>query len=134
MDQPLQAPAAAPAHVDVPVVGIGASAGGIKALLEFFEHMPQSSGMAFVVVLHLSPKHESSLDKVLQAVTKMPVLQVNEAVQIEKDHIYVISPAKELAMFDGTLVAAARPEGGYRVVATLRLGTAVPQVAGDSMG
>ncbi|HXU67222.1 MAG TPA: chemotaxis protein CheB, partial [Casimicrobiaceae bacterium] len=107
MDQPLNAPASAPAHVDVPVVGIGASAGGIKALLEFFEHMPQSSGMAFVVVLHLSPKHESSLDKVLQAVTKMPVQQVNESVQIEKDHVYVISPAKELAMFDGTLQVSA---------------------------
>jgi two-component system, chemotaxis family, CheB/CheR fusion protein len=107
MDQLLQAPASAPAHVDVPVVGIGASAGGIKALLEFFERMPQVSGMAFVVILHLSPKHESSLDKVLQAVTKMPVLQVTEAVQIEKDHIYVISPAKELVMFDGTLQVSA---------------------------
>ena len=84
MDRPETAAAAA--HVDFPVVGIGASAGGLKGLLQFFERMPPESGMAFVIILHLSPKHESNLDKLLQAVTAMPVMQVNESIEIERNH------------------------------------------------
>ncbi|HET8833069.1 MAG TPA: chemotaxis protein CheB, partial [Casimicrobiaceae bacterium] len=98
--------AAAPRH-DFIVVGIGASAGGLKELMQFFQRMPAQTGMAFVVILHLSPKHESSLDKVLQTVTSMPVVQVNEPVAIERDHVYVISPAKQLLMVDGTLQVTA---------------------------
>jgi two-component system, chemotaxis family, CheB/CheR fusion protein len=118
MDQPIQAPAPAPAHLEVPVIGIGASAGGIKALLQFFENMPRATGMAFVVILHLSPKHESSLDKVLRGVTKMPVSQVTEAVSIERDHVYVISPASDLAMLDGTLQvrATSRRNGRHTAI------------------
>jgi two-component system CheB/CheR fusion protein len=86
-----------------PVVGIGASAGGIKALLTLFEHMPRDCGMAFVVIMHLSPKHESNVDKILQNVTKMPVLQVTQSVSIERNHIYVIPPAMDLLMNDGYL-------------------------------
>lgn len=86
-----------------PVVGLGASAGGIEALGRFFEQMPGDSGMAFVVILHLSPKHESNVDKILQRVTKMPVLQVQETMPIEKNRVYVISPAMQLAMSDGHL-------------------------------
>src|SRR6476661_4606679 len=99
-------PEAIPHHAFT-VVGIGASAGGLKGLIQFFERMPAQTGMAFVVILHLSPKHESNLDKLLQAVTPIPVLQVNEAVRIEPDHIYVISPAKQLSMVDGTLQVTA---------------------------
>lgn len=86
-----------------PVVGIGASAGGLKALLTLFEHMPADCGMAFVVIMHLSPKHESNADKILQNVTKMPVLQVTQSVPIERNHIYVIPPAMDLSMNDGYL-------------------------------
>ena len=86
-----------------PVVGIGASAGGIKALLTFFEHMPTGAGIAFVVVVHLSPKHESNLDHVLQSATTMPVIQVSGAVRIERDHVYVIPPGRSLVMRDGVL-------------------------------
>jgi len=86
-----------------PVVGIGASAGGLKALLTLFEHMPNDCGMAFVVIMHLSPKHESAADKILQNVTRMPVRQVTEPVLIEANHIYVIPPALDLSMNDGYL-------------------------------
>jgi two-component system CheB/CheR fusion protein len=65
-----------PSTITFPVVGIGASAGGLPALLQFFENMPQHTGMAFVVILHLSPKHKSSADHVLQRATRMPVVQV----------------------------------------------------------
>src|SRR5215470_13296929 len=72
------------------VVGIGASAGGVTALREFFSHVAPGSGMAFVVILHLSPEHESNLAGLLQTQTTMPVMQVTEAVKIEPDHIYVV--------------------------------------------
>jgi two-component system CheB/CheR fusion protein len=94
-----------------PVVGIGASAGGIQALTRFFENMPADSGMAFVVVVHLSAKHESHVDQILQRATRMRTSQVNSTVAIEKDHIYVIPPAVNLQMMDGQLnvVTAERP-------------------------
>nr|WP_309788691.1 CheR family methyltransferase [Caballeronia sp. LZ031] len=86
-----------------PVVGIGASAGGVRALLQFFENAPTDMGMAFVVVLHLSPDHVSSADAVLSRVTGMPVLQVVQPTPIERNHVYVIAPGKSLGMADGYL-------------------------------
>jgi two-component system CheB/CheR fusion protein len=91
-----------------PVVGIGASAGGLEALLRFFEQMPARTGMAFVVILHLSPKHESNAAEILQRVTEMPVTQVTQAVRIETDHVYVIPPGVDLTMDDGHLRSTAR--------------------------
>jgi two-component system CheB/CheR fusion protein len=88
---------------DFPVVGIGASAGGVQALLRLFENMPSDTGMAFVIVLHLSPKHESVADQVLQGVTKMRVVQVRTATQIEKNCVYLISPSNDLSMENGHL-------------------------------
>src|SRR5215210_7677362 len=89
---------------DFLVVGLGASAGGIKAFKEFFAHVPRESGMAYVVILHLSPEHESHLAEVLQVSTELPVMQVHDSVKIEPDHIYVIPPNQSLAMNDGRLV------------------------------
>jgi two-component system CheB/CheR fusion protein len=89
--------------ISYPIVGLGASAGGLKALLEFFEQMPAESGMSFVVILHLSPKHESNVAAVLQNVTRMPVMQVTEPIKIQPNHVYVIPPNKDLEMSDGML-------------------------------
>jgi two-component system CheB/CheR fusion protein len=94
---------AQPSMIDFPVVGIGASAGGLQALLRLFEQMPATSGMAFVVVLHLSPKHESNAAAILQNATRMAVTQVTETVAIEPNHVYVIPPSKHLVMSDGHL-------------------------------
>jgi len=104
-----------PSTLSFSVVGIGASAGGIEALSRFLEAMPAENGMAFVVVIHLSPKHESNLDKILQAKTRMPVTQVTEVTPVEPGHVYLISPALDLLMNDGTLqvVTAARPRGRH---------------------
>jgi two-component system CheB/CheR fusion protein len=98
-----------------PVVGIGASAGGLPALLRLFENMPANNGMAFVVVMHLSPRHQSNADELLQRVTRMPVLQVTETVKIEPNHVYVIAPSKQLIMMDGSLTVAdmQRPRGQH---------------------
>jgi two-component system, chemotaxis family, CheB/CheR fusion protein len=85
------------------VVGLGASAGGIAALQEFFSKMSPESGLAFVVVMHLSADHESNLAAVLQQKTAMPVTQVTEAVKVQPDHVYVIPPGHQLAVEDDTL-------------------------------
>ncbi|CAI8902429.1 two-component system, chemotaxis family, CheB/CheR fusion protein [Pseudomonas sp. IT-P74] len=95
--------ALSPSTLDFPVVGIGASAGGLQAIKLFFENMPQDNGMAFVIILHLSPDHQSIADKIVQESTKMPVLQVGSTVPIEKNRVYVISPAQQLNMNDGLL-------------------------------
>lgn len=93
------------------VVGIGASAGGIAALREFFRNVRTDSGMTYVVILHLSPQHESNLPALLQSQTFLPVTQVTEPIKIEPDHVYVIPPAKYLAMKDGTIQLTS-PEHG----------------------
>lgn len=87
-----------PSTLDFPVVGIGASAGGLQSIKLFFENMPHDNGMAFVIILHLSPDHQSVADKIIQESTRMPVLQVTETVPIEKNRVYVISPAQRLTM------------------------------------
>ena len=90
------------------VVGIGASAGGIKAVKEFLAAVPQNSGMAFVVILHLSPEHESHLAEVLRGSTAMSVTQVTEAVAVKLNHVYVVPPDQSLSMIDGHLAVSAR--------------------------
>jgi two-component system, chemotaxis family, CheB/CheR fusion protein len=109
----LEAPMAP--HLSFPVVGIGASAGGLPALLTLFGNLPADNGMAFVVILHLSPKHESTADQVLQRATRMPVVQVTESVKIAPNHVYVIAPSKQLSMTDGMLVVTEmhRPRGQH---------------------
>jgi two-component system CheB/CheR fusion protein len=94
---------AEPKENTFPVVGIGASAGGIEALQRFFSNMPADSGMAFVVILHLSPEHESTLPELIQNRTSMSVAQVTEAVKVEPNHVYVIPPNKSLVMSDGSI-------------------------------
>src|ERR1700722_14703198 len=89
---------------DFPLVGLGASAGGIKALQTFFGEMPGDSGLAFVVVMHLSPDHTSSLAQVLKSRTPMPVIQVTETVQIEPNHVYVIPPSKHILVQGDRLI------------------------------
>ena len=88
------------------VVGIGASAGGIQALKEFFEQVTPDSGMAYVVILHLSPDHDSKLSEVLQIVAKIPVIQVVGKAEVKANCIYVISPNHHLVMADGYIHAS----------------------------
>ena len=83
------------------VVGIGASAGGIQALRNFFSHVPARTGMAYVVILHLSPDHDSQLAEVLQRASLLPVTKVERRVRVEADHVYVIPPNKSLTIRDG---------------------------------
>ena len=109
-----------PSHLNFPVVGIGASAGGLQAVQRFFENMPADSGMAFVVVLHLSPDHQSSAGKLIATRTRMTVTQLVSAVPIEANHVYVISPAQRLSMTDGYLRSLPpKPRSGGHVTIDL---------------
>jgi two-component system CheB/CheR fusion protein len=87
----------------LPVIGLGGSAGSIPALQAFFAQAPVDSGAAFVVILHLSPDHASTLAELLQRSTHMPVVQVNTKTKVEANKVYVIPPAKQLSMTDGHL-------------------------------
>ena len=91
-----------PAH-KLLVVGIGASAGGIEALRLFFAKVAKRSGSAYVVILHLSPDHDSRLAEVLQMTAAIPVTQVSEAVRIQADHVYVVPPNRRLEVVDGMI-------------------------------
>ena len=83
-----------------PVVAIGTSAGGLRALRTFFQHVPPDSGLAFVIVIHLSPEHESHLAELLQPHVSIPVQQVTESVALEPDRVYVIPPNRNLSAID----------------------------------
>lgn len=85
------------------VVGLGGSAGAIPAFREFFRNVSAESGMAYVVILHLSPEYDSKLAEVLQSASSIPVTQVREKVRIARDHVYVIPPNHSLAIVDGHL-------------------------------
>jgi two-component system CheB/CheR fusion protein len=96
-----------------PIVGIGASAGGLEALELFLKHVPQGGGMAFVIVQHLDPTHKGILVELLQRTTPMPVAQVRDRHKVEPDHVYVIPPNKDMSILHGVLhlLAPAAPRG-----------------------
>src|SRR5438067_515932 len=102
------------------VVGLGASAGGIAVLQQFFSDMPAESGLAFVVVMHLSAEHESSLASVIAQKTSMPVMQVMGPVKVKPNHVYVIPPNHQLTFEDSTLHLVAPQQAlGRRVTIDL---------------
>ncbi len=84
-----------------PVVGLGASAGGLEALKSFFSMVAVNSGMAFIVVVHMAPKQPSLMPELLQKVTPVPVSVAEDGQTIEPDHIYVNAPDKEILVFKG---------------------------------
>jgi two-component system CheB/CheR fusion protein len=87
----------------VPIVALGASAGGLEAFEAFFRHMPIDSGLAFVLVSHLDPHHVSLLPELLQRVTTMPVAAVKDGERVLPNRVYVIPPNRELAINAGIL-------------------------------
>jgi len=89
-----------------PVVGIGASAGGLDAVREFLKALPAKSGMAYVFVQHLSPEHESILPEILQKVAPFPVHQITDNIHLEPDNLYIIPNNKVVTTTDGILKLA----------------------------
>ena len=91
------------AAMEFPIVGIGASAGGLAALSSFFDALPPQSGLAVVIVQHLSPDHESQLAQILQNHTFMHVSQIDDTPEVQPGHVYVIPPGRTLTFQDGRL-------------------------------
>ena len=87
----------------VPIVGIGASAGGLEALESFLKHVPEGSGIAFVIVQHLDPVRKGFMVELLQRVTPMPVTQVSDRTRVEPGHVYIIAPNKDMSLLKGIL-------------------------------
>ena len=104
-----------PTDVPFPVVGIAASAGGLEAFTELIRHLPTDTGMAFVLVQHLSPDHKSLLPEILGRLTAMPVRQVQDQMWVEPNAVYVIPPNAQMTLVDGILRLAPRQktEGKY---------------------
>ena len=80
------------------VVGIGASAGGLEALQEYFKEMPNDIGAAYVVIQHLSPDYKSIMDELLSKCTDMPVMIVEDGTEVKPNHVYLIPPKKEMTI------------------------------------
>jgi two-component system CheB/CheR fusion protein len=97
-----QTPAQGP-HFEGYVVCVGASAGGLDALEKFFKACPTDTGAAYVVVQHLSPDHKSMMSNLLARHTEMPVIVVEDDMQIEADHVYLIPPAALMHVATGRL-------------------------------
>jgi two-component system CheB/CheR fusion protein len=100
----------AEAAIEAPrfVVGIGASAGGLDPLVRFFENLPKATGMAFVIVQHLSPDFRSLMDELLARHTRLPIHLVEDGMRVEADHVYLIPAKKEMIISGGRLLLSER--------------------------
>ena len=93
---------------DFPIVGIGASAGGLEALEQFLRPVPPDSGIAFVVVQHLDPNHKNIMTELLQRVTNLKVQQITKRVVVRPNNVYLIPPAYDLTILNGVLLLLKR--------------------------
>ena len=106
-----QKAAPAPANdAPCPIVGIGASAGGLEALEAFLSHVPIDSGLAYVVIQHMDPTHQGMLTDLLQRVTSIPVTQVTDGIMVRPNCVYVIPPNTDLSLEGGRLRLTAPTE------------------------
>lgn len=94
-----------------PIVGIGASAGGLEAFTQLLNHLPIDTGMAFVLIQHLAPHQESLLTVILSRATQMPVSQVEDGMAVEPNQVYVIPPNTKMTISQGVLKLEPRGEG-----------------------
>jgi two-component system CheB/CheR fusion protein len=106
-------PDAPPAGPPFPVVGIGASAGGLESFTELLKSLPDDPGLAILYVTHLEPHHKSHLPEVLAKVTGMPVHEVREGMAVEADRVYIIPPNTNMALTDGKLNLTPRSPGHH---------------------
>jgi two-component system, chemotaxis family, CheB/CheR fusion protein len=85
------------------IVGMGGSAGALEAFEQFFTQMPANSGLAFVLVTHMDPKQKGLMPELLGRYTAMPVVQVEESMPVQPNHVYIIPPNKDMSILNGTL-------------------------------
>src|SRR6266403_1560499 len=101
-----------------PIVGIGASAGGLEAFTTLLQNLPNNTGMAFVLIQHLDPTHESKLGEILQRISTMPITEVANNTKVKPNHVYVIPPNASMKITEGVLKLFPRKksQGNYMVV------------------
>lgn len=97
-----------------PVIGIGASAGGLEACAQILEPLPADFGAAIIIVQHLAPTHDSALAQLLGVNSRLPVVQVKDGMRIEPNCVYVIPPDKQMGLADGKLELTPRPHDNTR--------------------
>jgi two-component system CheB/CheR fusion protein len=90
-------------QTDFPIVGIGASAGGLEAFDQFFTNMPPDTGMAFVLIQHLDPTHKSILTDLIRRYTSMNVVEIQDGRKVEPNTVFVIPPNRYLGILHGRL-------------------------------
>jgi two-component system CheB/CheR fusion protein len=95
---------------EFPIVGIGASAGGLEAFTAFLKALSPNLGMAFVLVPHLDPSRKSAFTEILSRATSMPVMQITHGTQVQPNHVYVIPPNRDLTIEKGVLQLSERME------------------------
>ena len=93
-----------------PVVGVGASAGGLEAFTQLLKHLPLDTGMGFVLVQHLDPQHESALSQILTRTTSLPVQEATNNLRVQANHVYIIPPNTSLGIAKGVLKLQPRPQ------------------------
>ena len=94
-----------------PIVGIGASAGGLSPIQEFFDYMPSDSGLAFVIVQHLSPDFKSLMDELLARHTEMKIHKVTDGIDVQPNSVYLIPPGENMMLSQGTLLLSKQTGG-----------------------
>lgn len=102
LDSPATPIPSAPANT-FPIIGIGASAGGLEALEQFLRSVSADGGMAFVIVQHLDPTHQGLLPELLQRAAALPVERVTDRVKVQPNHVYVIPPNRDMSLLNGAL-------------------------------
>ena len=98
------------AGASFPIVGVGASAGGLEAFTELLKALPLDTGIGFVLVQHLDPQHESVLTHLLARATAMPVREVTNDLRVEPNCVYIIPPNANLGIEQGVLKLQPRPQ------------------------
>jgi two-component system CheB/CheR fusion protein len=98
----------------IPIVGIGASAGGLEAFTQLLRALPPDTGMAFVFVQHLEARHESMLTKLLAKSTEMPIAEVEQGMLVQPNHVYVIPPNADIDVMNGALNLVVRKDRAGR--------------------
>src|SRR5438093_6237333 len=119
----------------ISIVGIGASAGGLEAFQELLQALPDNSGMGFVLVQHLAPKHESILSELLSKATKMPVVEVREGMAVKPNHVYVIPPNADMSIQQSLLhLSTLSPDRARRMPIDMFLRSLAEDQQGRAIG
>src|SRR5271166_4766406 len=109
----LQRPLSASGRADFPIVAIGASAGGLDACRKLLDALPATTGMAFIIVQHLDPSHDSMMVDLLAGHTLMPVLLATDGMRIERERVYVIPPGVYLSADEKGALRLSKPQARH---------------------